>query len=73
MSSYTLPCPGCGRMFADSGPRPWHEGDDDDDGERPVRFCPACAARRAAFGYGLAALLVLVVAAAAFAVAYQFL
>jgi hypothetical protein len=58
-------------MFADRRPRPW--GGDDADDEGPGRLCPACAARRTAFGYGLAALLVLALAAAAFALAYPLL
>jgi hypothetical protein len=58
-------------MFA--GPRPWPGDGGDADEEGPDRLCPACAARRAALGYGLAALLVLALAAAASAVAYQFM
>jgi hypothetical protein len=71
MSSYMLPCPNCGRMFADHRPRQGY--DDEDDGGGPGRLCPACAARRVAFGNGLAVLIVLAIAAAAFTAAYQFM
>jgi hypothetical protein len=59
-------------MSADPRPRAWYD-DEEDDGERPGRLCPDCSAGRTALGHGFAALAVLAVAAAAFAVAYQLL